>query len=155
MTAREVSFNEFVARLDPEDRRAVQDALSSGMGVARFGGMNLSYGRRGAAIETTFPPAAYGSSELGDFVSPIPTPATKRSPLMDSVGGPPQIARIKTAPPHTEYPDVQIETRTGRHPRGNSSGYIEAQRFTPSREQQEEVPQTPLSEDQKWWRDRL
>ncbi len=98
MTAREVSFNEFVRGLGPEDRRAVQDAFNNGMGLARFGGMNLSYGRRGAAIETTFPPAAYGSSELGDFVSPIPTPATKRSPLIDGIaGGVPQIARPRLA----------------------------------------------------------
>ena len=34
MTAREVSFNEFVALLGPEDRRAVHEALSNGMGVA-------------------------------------------------------------------------------------------------------------------------
>lgn len=152
---REVSFNEFVARLGPEDRRAVQDALNSGMGMANYHGLVLSYGRRGAAIETTFPPAAYGSAELGDFVSPIPNPATKRSPLLDGVaGGVPQIARPRVAPSHTEYPDVQIETRTSRHPRGDSGGFIDAQRFTPGREQ-EEVPQAPLSEEAAWWRDRL
>ena len=73
---------------------------------------------------------------------------------MDHVGVP-QIARIETAPPLTEYPSVDIETRTSCHPRGNSGGYIEAQRFTPGREQEEAQPPESLSEDQKWWRDRL
>jgi hypothetical protein len=74
---------------------------------------------------------------------------------MDAVGGPPQIARIKTAPPHTEYPSVEFETRTSRHPRGeNKNGYIDAQRLVPGREQ-EEVQETPLTEDQKWYAQRL
>jgi hypothetical protein len=155
MAAREVNFDEFVRRLGPEDRRAVQDALNSGMGVARYGGMNFSYGRRGAVIETTFCPAAFGSAELGDFVSPVPTPATKRSPLMDAVGGPPQISRPRVAPSMTERPDVQFETRTSPHPRGDRGGFIDVQRFTPGREPQEDVPEVPLSEGQRWLRDHL
>lgn len=148
---REVSANEFVARLSAQDAQEVHEALASGMGVARYGGMNISYGRRGAVIEG-LPPTAYGGAELGDFVSPTPTPTTMRSPLMDAVGGPPQIARIKTAPPHTEYPSVEFETRTSRHPRGDRDGFIDVQR--PGR-QQEELPQTQLSEEVASWRDHL
>jgi hypothetical protein len=84
MGAREVTFGEFCSRLSAEDRAQVGEALRSGMGVARFGSMNLTYGKRGAVIEG-LPPAAYGGSELGDFVAPIPTPPSKRSPLMDAV----------------------------------------------------------------------
>lgn len=104
MAAREVTFDQFVARLSENDRRQVREARAAGMGVARFGGLNLSYGRRGAAIESKFPPAAYGSAELGDFVSPVPTPASRRSPLMDGIGGPPQIARPRVARSVTERP---------------------------------------------------
>ena len=91
----------------------------------------------------------YGGAELATLFSPTPTPTTMRSPLMDAVGGPPQIARIKTAPPHTEYPSVEFETRTSRHPRGDRDGFIDVQR--PGR-QQEELPQTQLSEEVASWR---
>lgn len=119
MAARECSFDEFIARMDAEDRRAVREALANGMGVARYGGWNVSYGRRDAVITTQFPPAMYGSSELGDFVAPPPIPSSKRSPLLDAVGGPPQIARPRVSPSITEHPAVELETRTSRHPRGN------------------------------------
>lgn len=156
MAAREVSVGEFTARLSPEDRAQVGDALRAGFGVARYGSWNLSFGRRGAAIETTFPPAMYGSSELSDFVSPTPSSAAMRSPLMDAVGGPPQIARPHVSPSHTEHPSVEFETRTSGRPRGgHSDGFIEAQRFLPGREQVPARPEEPLTEEQGWWAERL
>jgi hypothetical protein len=154
MSARQVDVAEFVARLSAQDRHDVEQALTAGMGVARYGGMNFSYGRKGAVIETKFPPAMYGSSELGDFVSPPPTPASMRSPLLDAVGGPPQIGRPRVSPSHTEYPDVQFETRTSSHPRGNSE-YISPVRLVPGREPPQPEAQVPLSEEQAWLARRL
>ena len=68
MAAREVNFNDFVRRLGPEDRRGRPRRPQQRHGGGAYGGMNFTYGRRGAVIETTFSPAAYGSAELGDFV---------------------------------------------------------------------------------------
>ena len=53
----------------------------------------------------------------------------------------------------TERPDVQIETRTSPHPRGDRGGFIDVQRLVPGREPQEEVPEVPLTERPKWLRD--
>jgi hypothetical protein len=153
MTAREVSAEQFTARMNDADRRSVLEALGDGMGVARYGGLNLTYGKRGAVIEGQYPPAMYGSSEIGDFVAPPPVPTSKRSPLLDAVGGPPQIRRPHVSPSVTEHPSVEFETRVSNHPR--SGGFIDAQRFAvPGREQQE-VPEVPVSEEVAWWRDRL
>jgi hypothetical protein len=155
MTAREVEVNEFVRGLGTEDRRSVLEALGRGLGVARFGHLVLTYGGRDAVITSKFPPAQYGSAEIGDFVAPPPVPASMRSPLLDAVGGPPQIRRPRVSPSFTEYPDVQIQTRTSPHPRGNSGGFIEPQRLLPGREQQEVVPETPLSESASWMAEHL
>jgi hypothetical protein len=132
------------------------------MGVARYGSsLNLSYGKRGAVIETQYPPAAYGSSEIGDFVAPPPVPASKRSPLLDAVGGPPQIARPRVAPSRTERPAVEFETRVSNHPR--SGGFIDAQRFAvvepepepPPQRERAQAPSERPTEFAQWVQDRL
>jgi hypothetical protein len=151
MAARECSVDEFTARMPAEDRRSIERALAEGFGVARFGITNVTYGRRGAVIEG-LPPAAYGGSELSDFVAPPPVPASKRSPLLDALGGPPQITRPHVSPSQTERPAVEFETRVSNHPR--SGGFIDAQRFAPRREEPQQ-PQRELSENEAWWRDRL
>jgi hypothetical protein len=135
------------------DRRSVLEALDNGMGVARYGGLNLTYGKRGAVIEGQYPPAMYGSSEIGDFCAPPPVPTSKRSPLLDALGGPPQIRRPHVSPSQTERPAVEFETRVSNHPR--SGGFIEAQRFAVPGREQDVVPEVPVSEEVAWWRDRL
>jgi hypothetical protein len=154
MTAREVDVQTFCARMNDAYRRSVLEALGNGMGVARFGYMNLTYGKRGAVIEGQYPPAMYGSSEIGDFVAPPPVPASKRSPLLDALGGPPQIRRPHVSPSQTEGPAVEIETRVSNHPR--SGGFIDAQRFAvPGREQEQQQPQRELSETEAWFTQHL
>ena len=156
MPAREVDVQTFCARMSDADRRSVLEALGNGMGVARYGGLNLTYGKRGAVIEGQYPPAMYGSSEIGDFVAPPPVPTSKRSPLLDAVGGPPQIRRIRTSAPHTEHPSVEFETRTSRDPRASSrGGFIEVQRLVPGREEEPPSPQEPLTEMQQWYAQHL
>jgi hypothetical protein len=154
MTPREVDVRTFTARMSDEDRRSILEALGSGMGVARFGHMVLTYGRRDAVITTQYPPAQYGSADLGDFVAPPPVPVSKRSPLIDAVGDVPQIRRPPVSPTHTERPSVEFETRVSNHPR--SGGFIDARGFAPGREREEvQQPQRELSESEAWWRDRL
>jgi hypothetical protein len=95
----------------------------------------------------------YGSSEIGDFVAPPPVPTSKRSPLLDAVGGPPQITRPAVAVSSTERPAVEFETRVSNHPR--RGGFIDAERFAVPGREQEEVPEVPVSEEVAWWRAHL
>jgi hypothetical protein len=153
---REVTANEFVARLSPQEQMEVQANLDQGMGMAlyydgRSSRHAVSFGPRDADI-VGLPPKMYGGGELDLFVSPRPAPANMRSPLLDAVGGPPQIRRPPVAPSQTSWPEVSITMRTSAHPRGDSE-YISAQRWVP--EPHEEVSEAPLSPEAAWWRDRL
>jgi hypothetical protein len=148
---KEVTVEQFVTKLGDEDRRQVQEALKNGMGMARYGPVNVSYGTREAVIVTRFAPARFGDHELGDFVSPIPTPASMRSPLMDAIGGPPQIKAPPRGQTRTSYPSVEFETRVSRNPRGKSDGYIEVQRLRASEQRQEEAATEVVTEEVAWW----
>ncbi len=134
---REVNLQEFMANLTPQQQLEVQANLDSGKGMAlyydgRSSRLAVSFGTRDADI-VGLPPKVYGSGELDVFVSPRSTPAPMRSPLMDAVGGPPQIRRPQVAPTSTAYPEVLMSSaRTGPHPRGNAE-YITAQRLVPGR----------------------
>jgi hypothetical protein len=139
--------------MSQQDRHEVERALKAGMGMARFAEKTVSYGTRNAYFPG-LSPAMLDGSELSDFVSPAPVQASKRSPLMDAVGGPPQIARPRVDPTVTERPDVQFEMRTSSHPRGDSE-YLNAQRFAPGRAAEAAQPQEPLTEEQQWFAQRL
>ena len=158
MPGREVDVNQFCARLGAEDRHAVQQALASGQGVARYGYRTVSFGTRDAYLPG-LPPMALDGTELGDFVAPVPSTAPKVSPLFAAVNnglGPPQIRRPRVSPSVTEHPLVEFETRTSQHPRADGGGFIDAsQRFASRREEEVRQPQRELSESEAWWRDKL
>jgi hypothetical protein len=117
----------------------------------------VSFGTRDADLPGLCPSMLGDGSELEVFVSPRPTPASMRSPLMDWDGGPPQIKAPPRSPSVTSYPEVLMSGRTSSHPRGN------AEYITPllpsSREPAQPVeiqpPSEPLSEGAKWWVDQL
>jgi hypothetical protein len=155
MSAREVELQDFCnrLRLNDETRRRVHKALSQGMGVANYGNTIITFGSRDADI-FGLPPREYGGSELADFVAPAPVPASKRSPLLDAVGGPPQVSRPRVAPSQTEYPEVLFAARSSPQPRGKK-GYIDQRRFASRREPEEVTEEVPVSEEAAWWRDRL
>ena len=156
MAAREVTVGEFVRGLGPQQQLEVQANLDSGRGMAlyydgRSSRLVRSFGTRDADI-VGLPPRMYGGGELDVFVSPRSAPVNMRSPLLDAVGGPPQIARPKVAPSQTAYPEVLMSSaRTSPHPRGNAE-FITPQ--LPGREP-EPVQQQPLTEEQTWWAERL
>jgi hypothetical protein len=158
MTARQVEVGEFVRGLAPQQAMEVQANLDSGKGIAlyrdgRSSRMVVSFGTRDADI-VGMPPRVYGGSELDTFVSPRPAPVNMRSPLLDAVGGPPQIARPRVAPTTTAYPEVLTSGRTSPHPRGNSE-FIAP--LVPGREPEpvQQQPTEPLSPEQEWYAQRL
>jgi hypothetical protein len=155
---KEVSVNEFGSGLTAEQRDAVACAQAAGMGVAMFtaeriGGPRhiVTYGTKGADI-VGLPPKTYGGAELVEFVSPPHVPQAMRSPLMDAVGGPPQIARPPVSQTQTSYPSVEFEMRTSSHPRGDQNGYI-----TPGRPEPEYIEAEPVEAGtpEAWWRARI
>jgi hypothetical protein len=153
--ARQCDVAEFCRWLGAEQRQEVERALAAGMGLANYGGTIFTYGHRDATI-SGLPPRVYGDHELDEFVSPTPSPATMRSPLMDAVGGPPQIRRPPVSQAHTEYPSVQIEMRTSPHPR-DKSGFIDVQHdhLLPGRDREQPEPLRELTESEQWWAKRL
>lgn len=151
---RQVDVETFCARMNGQDRHEVQRALAAGMGMARDGDKTVSYGTREAYLSGQ-PPKMLDGNELSDFVPATPTPASMVSPLKNAVMGPPQISRPRVDPSMTERPSVEFETRTSRHPRGDSE-YLDAQRLVPGREQEPEPLQPePLTEGEAWLADRL
>jgi hypothetical protein len=155
----EVSAGEFMTKLAPAQQMEVQANLDQGKGMAlyRDGGgsavVAVSFGTRDANI-VGLPPKVYGGGELDVFVSPVSTPASMRSPLLDALGGPPQIARPPVSPSQTQNPEVLLAGRSSSHPRGKN-GYIDAQRLVPGREQEQPPPQQELSETEAWYAQHL
>jgi hypothetical protein len=100
---REVSASEFLAKLPLSQHTQIEAALASGQGAALYvdwrgaGVVGITFGTREATLPGN-PPKLYGGGELDVFVPPKQTPTRMRSPLLDAVGGPPQIARPRVAP---------------------------------------------------------
>ena len=161
----EVSSGEFCRRLNDTQRSEVRQHLESGRGVAAYEdergrvALLVSWGDRSADLPG-LPPSHYGRGALHSYVPAPVKSRPMRSPLLDAVGGPPQIkAPPRVAPSSTEYPEVFINSRTSSHPRGNANGYIEArpQLPGPGREQAPppQPPQEPSTPDSQWWQDAL
>jgi hypothetical protein len=160
MTASEVTVDQFTARLGPDQQRDVQAHLTAGRGVAcyvdRSGAPRLirSFGPRGADI-IGLPPRTFGQAdwELGAYVPPPSrTGSSMRSPLLDGVGGPPQIKAPPRAPSETLYPEVLVGGRSSSHPRGHA----EFLNLTRGRTEPEPVePSQPITAEAAWWRDNL
>jgi hypothetical protein len=159
MQGKQCSTGEMKRLLNEAQRLEVDRHVTQGLGVALYeddrGRPILvvpTGGGRGFDIPGP-PPAMYGGGTLKLFVPAQPQPR----PLGSQYMPPPQIARPRVAPTHTEYPQVQLAMRTSSHPRGKN-GFIDAQRLLPGREPEPVLPpepQLPLSEDQRWWRDHL
>jgi hypothetical protein len=140
-------------RLNDAQRAEVDKHLSEGRGVALYGdekgrpALIVTFGNRSCDLPG-LPPSHYGRGELHSFV-PAPKEAKPMvSPLLGCEEVP-QIARPRVAPSQTQYPSVQIEMRTGRHPRGHN-GYIDV---LPGRgpEPEPAAPSEPLSPEEQWW----
>jgi hypothetical protein len=154
----EVSSGEFGRKLTDAQRAEVAHHLSEGRGVACYidgrgaPTVIVTWGTR-TADYPGYPPATSGGGTTLDSYVPAPKANLPRqSPAMgwEPV---PQIRRPQVAPTSTSFPEVLVSGRTSPHPRGNSE-FITAQRLVPGREQ-EELPQTQLSEEVAWWRDHL
>ena len=155
----EVSLDQFCSRLASDQVSYVRDALAQGQGAAMYGGSDwratqtvLTWGKRGADFPG-FPPSSVPmGGELSSFVSPQRSEQQMVSPALRGRDDIPQIRRVPTSQPHTEYPAVQIESRTSSHPRGDAE-YLN---LRPGRAQPEEEPEPslPTGED-NWWARRM
>jgi hypothetical protein len=161
MAGVEVTADELCRRLSPKHRAQVHADVAAGKGVAMYVDdrgrdiVAMTFGTKDSDL-AGLPPARYGGGELSEFVSPLRTAASLRSPLMD-YEPPIQIHRPRVSPSVTEYPEVLISGRTGPRPRGDGE-FINARRgLLPGREQQleEVLPQPELSESDSWWARRL
>jgi hypothetical protein len=161
--ASEVTRDQFVAGMGAEQAHDVDAALGRGCGVAcyrdDFGGttkiiVTYAAGRHVEADLSGLPPSGYCGRSLQTFISPHRSPATTRSPLMDWEQ-PRQVAAPPRGQSQTLYPDTRFETRSSRHPRGDSE-YLHL-RLERDRREAQPVPQPeePLSEGARFWRDRL
>jgi hypothetical protein len=76
---REVTKDEFLARLAPQERSQIEAALAAGQGVALYvngrgaGVVGITFGTREATLPGN-PPKLYGDGELDVFVPPRPPP---------------------------------------------------------------------------------
>ena len=158
--AQEVGIDELLSKLGPQHRLEVEAVLAKGQGMAlyRDGGgaatVAVSFGTRDADI-VGLPPKLYGGGELGEFVSPQRRPASMRSPLLDAVGGPPQITAPRRSPSQTAHPEVLLGGRTSSHPRGDSEYIRPGRTAAPVAPVESPAPEERLSEGQAWLRDHL
>jgi hypothetical protein len=153
----QVSSGEIKRKLTDSQRTEVDRHLAEGRGVATYEDamgrqvLLMTWGDRSADVPG-YPPAVYGGASLSAYVPAPKESAPKRSPLMDALGGPPQVARPRVAPSHTEYPDLAMREM----PRGRTDGFIDPRRLLPGREPEPveppPQPQQPESEYVTWLR---
>ena len=129
----------------------MQDALASGIGMARSGGMNLRYGRRGAVIETATAACRHTAAlSWATFAPRLLLPLQGGLALSRSPGAATSDHEAQGSPSHTERPAVEFENpRVTNHPR--SAGYIDAQRFTPGHEPEDPHNHNGNSQESEAW----
>jgi hypothetical protein len=148
-----MSSADFKRGLSQAQRAEVDHHIAEGRGLAIYENdrgrpvVMMTFGTRDADLPG-LPPKMYGGGTLSSYVPAAAGPTRPmRSPLMDAVGGPPQVHRPRVAPSRTEYPSVQLEMRTSQFPRGNSE-YITPGRISTEVEVQQEPPEP---EGEKSW----